>query len=84
MTEDARPVRGGPYDGEEIISRHPKGFVLVDKPNNWAWLYDRQPGEFVVRDEDGVEFDSAKGWDAAESADWNVIALDPEGVPRGE
>lgn len=72
---------GGPYDGQKVISRNPKGFVLVDKPNSRAWVYDFQGDRFVARE--GDTFDPYKGWRAAESDGWDVLAFDPEGVPSG-
>jgi len=42
--------RGGPLDGKVEQSRCPKGFLLVDKPNNRAWIYDYTGGEFVSRE----------------------------------
>src|ERR1700752_1072356 len=31
---------GGPMDGQQGESRFPKGFVLIDRPNSAAWVYD--------------------------------------------
>jgi hypothetical protein len=30
---------GGPLDGKQITARYPRGFILVDKPENKHWLY---------------------------------------------
>jgi len=48
---------GGPFDGVEVISRFPKGFLAVDRPINRCWIYDFQENisQFVVRDADGYD-----------------------------
>lgn len=32
-------AHGGPLDGQVIESRYPKGFLLVDKPEQKVWIY---------------------------------------------
>jgi hypothetical protein len=46
---------GGPLDGQDTESRYPNGFVVIDRPNKRAWIYDhdRKTGVFRVRSEDG-------------------------------
>lgn len=75
-------ARGGPLDGTEQQSRFPKGFLLVDRPNNRCWLYDFAEGEFVCRDEEGVELVSDPSashnrFRAAEERSYDVRAYDP-------
>lgn len=71
---------GGPLDGRDGQSRFPRGFVLIDKPGQRAWIYDRQgDGEcapFYVREADGRSLDDTLRWAAAESSDWDVRVLD--------
>ncbi|MFI7608908.1 hypothetical protein ACIBTV_27860 [Micromonospora sp. NPDC049366] len=56
MTEqhDDGPLQGacvgGPMDGQQAVSRFPRGFLLVDKPAGECWLYDWRDGGFHVRD----------------------------------
>ena len=42
---------GGPLDGKPIISRFPKGVLLVDKQANECWVYEYDPDSqtFAVR-----------------------------------
>lgn len=49
---------GGPLNGTVGQSRFPKGFLLVDKPNNKVWVYDYQNGEFTVRHPEGEKLNS--------------------------
>lgn len=75
--------RGGPLDGKTAVSRFPKGFLLVDKPNNRAWIYEwgfPGEGEFAVRDADGMELISdgsapMNRFRAAEERSYDVLAL---------
>lgn len=75
-------ARGGPLDGTDQESRFPKGFLLVDKPNNRVWIYDYTDGEFVVREEEGVELvsdpdASHNRFRAADERSYDVRAYDP-------
>lgn len=75
---------GGPLDGQVVESRFPKGFVLVDKNADLAWLYDyteAQPkpgGEifstFQAREADGRTLDHEKRIAAAEHSEYDVRA----------
>jgi hypothetical protein len=65
---------GGPLDGQPGQSRYPKGFLLVDKADNKAWVYDWNGSRFVVRDDKGAPVDSDGRMSAAESPDWDVRA----------
>jgi hypothetical protein len=69
--------RGGPMDGVEIISRYPKGVLVVDRPNNLAWLYEWRRGEFVIREdyENGHTLEYEGRIRAANEPDYDVIAL---------
>lgn len=42
--------RGGPLAGETMVSRFPKGFLLVDKQADQCWVYEWEGEEFWVRD----------------------------------
>lgn len=67
---------GGPMDGEEGQSRFPKGFVLIDKPNSRAWVYDfeESTGVFTARSQDVHDMQRANH--AAEGSDYDVRALE--------
>lgn len=67
---------GGPLDGKEGVSRFPKGFVLIDKPNSVAWVYDysESTGIFTSRSPD--IHDRERGKRAADESDYDVRALD--------
>jgi hypothetical protein len=76
---------GGPIAGQKWVSRFPKGFLLVDKPNNKCWIYDWNTTyeEFVARWDEGQEVHT-EGPDnrrrAAEEFDYDVLAAPWEGV----
>lgn len=42
---------GGPLSGQTIQTSYPKGIILVDRPKNYAWIYDwaDNPGRFISR-----------------------------------
>lgn len=71
--------RGGPLAGEVWQSRFPKGFLLVDKPNNKCWIYewDDSVREFKIRDSLG-EVCHTEGeknrYRAAEEPNYDVLA----------
>lgn len=69
---------GGPYSGLPLISRFPKGILLVDRPNNQAWVLDYEPGAslFIARDPEELDTDGL--WHAAEQDDFDVRAYDPD------
>lgn len=69
--------RGGPLDGRAGYSRFPKGFVLVDKPNNAVWVYDydSDTSTFTMQDRP-TYLNRAKAWIAAQESDYDVRALD--------
>jgi hypothetical protein len=76
--------RGGPLDGQPGQSRFPKGFLLIDKPNNRVWIYDFANGEFVVREAEGVELvsdlaASHNRFRAAEERSYDVRAYEGSG-----
>ena len=73
---------GGPWDGREVESRFPKGFLLVDMPTRRVWLYDRQDdGSFHARSDkaetlnDDGEFNR---WRAAEEDNYDIQVLDED------
>lgn len=68
---------GGPLDGQDMVSRFPKGFLLVDKPGNRCWIYEWEDDDFYVRNEDGEEVlvEGPKNrYRAAEEENYDVIA----------
>lgn len=71
---------GGPMDGQVGQSRFPKGFLLVDKENSLAWVYDwdANAGHFEVRDDDAQPLDEAGRYRAAEEQEYDVRAVDAE------
>lgn len=71
--------RGGPLAGQTMVSRFPKGFLLVDKPNNHCWIYewDDSAKEFKVRDEEAMSVHTEgdkNRYRAAEESNYDVIA----------
>lgn len=68
---------GGPMDGQQGESRFPKGFVLIDRPNSAAWVYDYDPNSntFCAREQD--IHDKERGRKAAEEANYDIRALEP-------
>lgn len=69
--------RGGPRDGEEAVSRFPKGFLLVDKPSGVCWIYDwaQDVPVFNCRRDTGYELDHNRRIKAAEQFDYDVVAM---------
>jgi len=76
----AGPCVGGPLDGQPGESRFPKGFLLVDKPNRRAWVYDANHDlmSFVVRDPAGDTLDEEGRWRAGSEFTYDVRAYDAE------
>ena len=72
---------GGPLNGTFGESRYSKGFLLVDKPNRWVWIYQWNPELefFQIRNPDGAEMDDAGRWRAAQEDTYDVIAAPWEG-----
>ena len=72
--------KGGPMDGQQGESRFPKGFVLIDRPNSAAWVYDYDPetSVFTAREQD--IHDNMRALKAAEESNYDVRALD-RGIP---
>ena len=75
---------GGPLDGEEGISRFPKGFLVVNRPAKQVAIYDYAEalGVFEVRlDANGnwrlLEIFAGRVRAAMEST-YDVVAYDPE------
>lgn len=74
---------GGPKDGDRITVRNPGGFVLVNRVDRLAWIYefrkssdDNTPvhGEFHVREAYAVELDDDLLSLAVQGAEWDVVA----------
>lgn len=71
---------GGPVDGQQLISRCPKGLLMVDKPNGICWIYDWKPQDpvasvFVAREPEGRPLDTKGRLRAADEPDYDVVAL---------
>lgn len=85
---------GGPLDGQQATSRCPEGFLLVDKPRGWCWVYELvgDQGGFFVRDEAGepVQVEGPKNrYRAACEGKYDVLAApwaggDPDEVDAYE
>lgn len=69
--------RGGPLNGEKLLSRFPKGVLLVDRPSNRCWIYERRGDLFVVRNEEPMPIltEGPKNRRrAAEESNYDVVA----------
>jgi hypothetical protein len=86
---------GGPLDGQPLVSRFPKGVLLVDRPAGLCWIYEWQParGVFAVRDErpEPVHTEGPRNrYRAAAEANYDVCAApwvgaeELEGVTGGD
>lgn len=62
-------------DGQTGQSRFPSGFLLVDKGNNKAWVYDWDGEQFTVRDPDGAELSTDGRMRAANEHTYDVRAV---------
>lgn len=73
------PCSGGPLHGRDASSRYPQGFLLVDMPNRFCWLYEwrEDRATFFVRDDQPWPLHD-EGPDnrmrAAEQAEYDVVA----------
>lgn len=79
--------QGGPLDGQQAISRFPKGFLLVDKEGNVCWLYDWDGDGFKVRQEEPSEvlLDGPRNrYRAAREFSYDVLALPGGGEEDGD
>jgi hypothetical protein len=67
----------GPLDGQQIESRYPKGFLLIDMENEHVWIYDRREGGgFYARNTEPVKADEDGRWRAAEEEDYDILVPD--------
>jgi hypothetical protein len=69
---------GGPLDGQQMISRFPAGFLLVEKSTSLVWFYDRSQVDdpsWQMRDGSPFIWDRVRSHAAAEGNDYDVIAL---------
>ena len=71
-------------DGRDGVSRFPRGFLLVDRASQTAWIYDWLPGDesFLVRVSYGEPLVEDRGsvknrYRAAEESEFDVIAWEP-------
>lgn len=75
--------RGGPYNGRQITSRFPKGFLLADKIHRRAFVYDYANGQgdpvgiFTCRNAQGAPLDTEGRWRAAMEFTYDVMAFEP-------
>jgi len=78
---------GGPLNGQTMEVRFPKGFLLIDKPADKVWIYDRIEDGFVVRDEipSKVLTEGPKNrYRAAEESNYDVLAAPWVGAKNGD
>lgn len=74
---------GGPYHGRLITCRFPRGFLLVDRASDRAWLYDWAVPSFELRAGAPETPPLSVGWwRAAGETGLDVIAYDGEVMPR--
>lgn len=45
---------GGPMNGQQALSRKPKGFILVNRELGRVWIYDWEAAEFICRYPEGA------------------------------
>jgi hypothetical protein len=72
---------GGPWNSRAVQVRFPKGFLLVHKPEQAVWIYDRRgDGDFYARSpmpqtlrEDG----ELNRWRAAQESSYDIRVLEP-------
>lgn len=73
----AGTARGGPLDGKDVVSRYPRGFLLVDMEHEQVWLYDRQAdGSFLMRDGSPAGLEDSGRWRAADEEDFDILVPD--------
>jgi len=72
--------QGGPLNGKPGMSRFPKGFLLVDKQADTAWVYDWNGVAFICRDDEPRDLETEGRMEAADSSDWDVVAFTEGGV----
>ncbi len=78
------PCTGGPLDGQTLISRYPKGVLVVNRPTDSAWVYDWDGTKFAARSDEPDELvedgDADKNrWRAALEGNYDVMALPGSG-----
>jgi hypothetical protein len=75
-------ARGGPIDGQTVVSRFPKGFLLVDMEQQQVWLYDRtDDGSFQARSNGPVAMQDDgddNRWRAADEDEYDILVPDME------
>jgi len=74
-------VNGGPWDGQdEDLGQHHVGLVLVDRPEDRVWIYDRvdtpDGDQLDVREADGRLLDDEKRMVAGFDTTWQVRVVD--------
>lgn len=69
-----------PYPGRLLVSRFPRGVLLIGKAADRAWLLDLDAagGIYRCRDTSGMPIDTAGRWRAANGPDFEVRAYDPD------
>lgn len=72
---------GGPWDSSDADVRFPEGFLLIHRPDNAVWIYDRQvDGNFHVRSAEPELLDDEKRMRAASEGAFDIRVLDPAAV----
>lgn len=70
---------GGPLDGQQMISRFPAGFLLVEKPTGLVWIYDHslqvENPNWTMRDGSPFVWNRQMSANAADDSFFDVIAL---------
>lgn len=72
---------GGPFDGRQVESRFPKGFICADPAGGRVWVYDYNDStdQFIAREVD--KLDRNKAMKAALSDTYDVRAYDDGQLP---
>lgn len=74
-------VNGGPWGGEHVdLGDHQRGMVLVDRPQDRVWVYDRvytpNGDQLDVRENEGRLSDDDKRFAAGGDPRWLVRVVD--------
>lgn len=82
-------AQGGPWDGRQIQTRCPKGFLLVDMPTRRLWIYDlSEDGKTYVVRGDGTAGElrddgDVNRWRAVDEGHYDVRVLDEDDDQQG-
>ena len=64
---------GGPCEGLTLTSRHPKGFLWVDRQQRLVWIYDRRDGGVFTDRGSAYAIDDDRLWNAAETEEYDIL-----------